>query len=167
MGRRSKLARSFFLVYAATLLHMISDYRALATPQTTSRQAGNGIETNSATCNSCHIPFKSDRLQARFLMDGIHKIQPAGGPKAEEIQIDISPVTSKNFTDSSGHHRTHLIRPTAAAGILFAILFITVCAALFCFIYGPADKKITRVDNNSNSACNYSNQSHEIHVQRG
>lgn len=169
MGRRSK-ARSFFWVYATLLNMIINDSRALATPQTTSQQAGNGIETNSGVCNSCHIffdhGFKSDR-QARFLMDGIKKIQTAGGPKPEELQMDISPVASKNITDSSGHHRTRLIRPTAAVGILFAILFIAVCAALFCFIYGPADKKITRVDNNSNSACNCSNQSHEIHVQQG
>lgn len=173
MGRCSKLACCFIFLYA-TLLHMLSDCHVSATPQTTSQQAGNDMESNSGTCNSqfliryifCEHGFKSGR-QARFLMDGIERIHPAGGPTPEEIQIDSSPLASKNVTDSSGDHRTHGIRPTAAAGILFAILFAAVCAALFCFIYGPTEKDSTRVDNNSNSACTRSNQSHAIHVQRG
>lgn len=163
MGRYSKLACCFILVYA-TLIHMISDCHVLATPETTSQQA----------CNSqylirhifCQHGLKSGR-QARFIMDGFQNIHPAGGPTAQEIQIDSSSLASENVTDSSGHHRTHRIRPTAAAGILFAILFLAVCAALFCFIYGPTEKDISRIESNSNSACTHCNQFHAMHVQRG
>jgi len=151
------------LVYA-TLIHMISDCHVLASPEPTSQQA----------CNSrllirhifCEHGFKSGR-QARFIRYGFQNIHPESGPTPEEIQVDSSPLASKNVTNSSRHHRTHRIRPTAAAGILFAILFLAVCAALFCFIYGPTEKDISRIESTSNPACTHCNQFHAMHVQRG
>eukprot|EP01018_Ginkgo_biloba_P003134 Gb_12403 [translate_table: standard] len=117
----------------------------------------------------CKQHLRSGR-PTRFLMDVLHKMPslsyPVGGPTPfpEEIQIDFAPVSAMNSTEAVLHHHNKhgLVRPTAAAGILFAILFVAVCAALFCFVYGPNPKdKHCTVDNNSSM----SSQSHQIEIQ--